>query len=126
MVIDDDQDELQNIAGLLENINPGCNVLNASDSQKGINMLSQFIPDLILLKIPMLKEDGFNCLKKIIQAMAGIKIPVYAFSEILDPAGRLRALMLGAAGCLKKTADETRLTNNLSMLLDLENKSSPA
>ena len=126
MLIDDDPDEVQNIASLLETINPDCNILNAYNSQGGVYILSQFIPELVLLKIPLLKEDGFNCLKKIIQAMLKTKVPVYAFSEILDPAGRLRALMLGAAGCLKKTADNNRLKQNLSTLLDLESKVSTA
>ena len=126
MLINDDPDELDNIAALLESINPDCNILNAYDSDSGIHLLSQFIPELVLLKIPMLKEDGFNCLKKINQAMVNYKVPVYAISEILDPTGRLRALMLGAAGCLRKTADTKRFAENLAILLDMESKASMA
>ena len=126
LLIDDDPDELGNIAMLLESINPDCNILNAYDSKSGTHILSQFTPELVLLKIPMVTEDGFNCLKKINQAILKNKIPVYAISENLGPAGRLRALMLGAAGCLRKTTDTKRLSENLAMLLDIESKMSTA
>ena len=84
----------------------GYQVTTAEDGEKGLNMIKNDRPDLILLDIMLPKVNGFDIMEFIKKEEATKNIPVMVLTNLNDPDSIKRSVALGAAGHLIKT--ETR------------------
>lgn len=73
-------------------------VKTASDGQKGLDELKNFIPDLVLLDIVMPKKDGFDLLEEVQNGDNEElkKIPIIILSNLASPIDVTEGKRLGA------------------------------
>lgn len=80
----------------------GYQVFSATDGQKGLELVQEEKPDLILLDIIMPKMDGFEVLKRIKEDDAISQIPIIILTNLSDVNDIQKALDLGATTYLVK------------------------
>src|SRR5689334_14236595 len=77
-------------------------VAEANGGNAGFKLASKHKPDVVLLDVRMPEGDGLNCLARIKLDLP--KIPVVMFSSFDNPTYVARAVALGAAGYVLKSA----------------------
>ena len=82
-------------------------VAEASDGIAAFKLAKKHRPDLVLLDVRMPQGDGLNCLARIKLDLPDI--PVVMFSSFDNPTYVARALALGAAGYVLKSASRNRI-----------------
>jgi len=75
----------------------------ASDGDAGLQMISSFQPDAILLDLIMPKKDGFEVLQEMKKRHLTEKIPVLVFSTLGQEKDIARAKELGARDYVNKS-----------------------
>lgn len=80
LIIDDDEDIIETVGMLLEN--EGFAVASADNVEKGLDMIRDDLPDLVLLDImfPEKKTRGFEAAAEIKEISA--ELPIFAFTAI--------------------------------------------
>ena len=80
----------------------GHQVMSADNGEKGLKMVSEFQPDLIVLDIMMPKISGLDLLTQFRQNPKSKNIPVIVLSNLQEPEKAKEALNLGAKEFLVK------------------------
>lgn len=80
----------------------GFKVLSALDGEKGLELIKQEKPDLILLDLILPKKDGFTVLKEIKEDEELKDIPVIVLTNLEGMGDVEKALSLGATTYLVK------------------------
>lgn len=75
----------------------------ASDGIEGLEKITQFNPDIILLDLIMPQKDGFEFLQDMGKNGSLQKIPVVVFSTLGDQPDVQRAIQLGAKDFVNKS-----------------------
>lgn len=94
-------------------------VMSAKDGCLGLLLAKEFQPDLILCGINLPKLNGYGVLSKLRENWLTAETPLIFISPGLDPLSHLRALQLGANGCLTKPLDKGELLGAIANLLEL-------
>ena len=101
LIIEDDTSLLRLYQTKLEKL--GYTIAAAQDGQEGLEKVSSFNPDVILLDIIIPKLDGFAVLERL-KAMSGTKnIPVILLTNLGQDEDIQKGKSLGAAGYLVKS-----------------------
>lgn len=101
LIIEDDR-SLQNV--LVEMITrEGYEPASAFDGEEGIQKISEFRPDLILLDIILPKKDGYEVLSQIKQDELTKDIPVLILTNLQEVDNVQKALDLGAMTFMVKS-----------------------
>ncbi len=112
LVIDEDKDIRSVVTEVLST--SGYDVVEAASGQQGLDHVSRFIPQLILLDIMMAGNDGWSVLTKLQDNPKLADVPVI----VLSAAGDVEmAMSLGAASVLVKPVDAGRLTAEIAIHL---------
>lgn len=82
-------------------------VAEASGGNTGFKLANKYRPDVVLLDVRMPEGDGLNCLARIKLDLANI--PVVMFSSFDNPTYVARAVALGAAGYVLKSASRDEI-----------------
>jgi DNA-binding NarL/FixJ family response regulator len=82
-------------------------VAEASDGIAAFKLVNKHRPDLVLLDVRMPEGDGLNCLARIKLDLPSV--PVVMFSSYDNPTYIARAVALGAAGYLLKSASRDEI-----------------
>ena len=80
----------------------GHQVMSADNGEKGLKMVSEFQPDLIVLDIMMPKISGLDLLTQLRQDPKGKNIPVIVLSNLAEEEKMKKAISLGAKEFLIK------------------------
>lgn len=88
-------------------------VAEACDGAQALQMAQRHRPDVVLLDVKMPEVDGMSCLSKLRAELP--EIPVVIFTAHDNPTYIARALALGAAGYLVKTASQAELVSAVQM-----------
>ncbi|HLC63843.1 MAG TPA: response regulator [Patescibacteria group bacterium] len=80
----------------------GYKIRKALDGEKGLKMIEEDLPDLILLDIIMPKLDGFSVLKRIKENAKSKNIPVILLTNLGQDEDIKKGQALGAVGYLVK------------------------
>lgn len=86
----------------------GHQVISADDGEKGLRLVSEFQPDLIVLDIMMPKISGLDLLTRLRQDPKTKNIPVIVLSNLAEPEKAKKALALGAKEFLVKAKVDPR------------------
>lgn len=83
--------------------NAGFEIMMASDGVEALQILNDFLPDIILLDIVMPHKDGLSVLKELKAQNKWQKIPVIITSNLGQKAEKEKGLNLGADDYLIKS-----------------------
>lgn len=115
LVVDDEPDNLAVVAETLAFM--GLVVRSAKNGREGLDVLQDFIPDLILLDLSMPQMDGWE-MCSVLKANPDTRdIPVVALSAHAMAGDRERALAAGFDGYLPKPVDITTLPDSIQQVL---------
>jgi len=94
-------------------------VRRAENGKEGLEVLSQFNPDLILVDLLMPVMDGITAIGEIRKLYDGANLPIIVLSGVEEKDQRVKALNAGANDFVSKPFDKTellsRIANNLSV-----------
>jgi DNA-binding NarL/FixJ family response regulator len=116
LVIDDHVLIRESLHGVLRELQPNANVLDATNAQEAARLAGEH-PDLalIMLDLGLPDRDGFELLAQIRESHP--TIPVIVLSGHHDRANVVRALDLGALGFIPKNAQRPVLTSAIGLVL---------
>lgn len=115
MVIEDDDDNMELIKFLLNKAD--YEVLTASDGNKGLKLVTEKKPDLVLLDLAIPGIDGWNLAKHIRENPEIAHIPLVAVSAHALPRDRDEAMEAGCNGFLTKPLDVANFVANMESYL---------
>jgi CheY-like chemotaxis protein len=96
----------------------GCMVHTAETEQEAIRSCELFVPDILVMNLPLADVDGFFTIAKLRSAV-GPDTPIIALSPYDDSVVRAQALRVGATFCLVKHYDLNPLKEFIVGLLGL-------
>lgn len=83
----------------------GYEIKEAEDGEKGLEVLSSFKPEIILMDINMPGMDGWEMTARIKMMPEMGSVPIVALTAFTSPGDRERCLAIGCDGYLKKPID---------------------
>jgi two-component system, cell cycle response regulator DivK len=122
LVIEDNEQNLYLIRYILENAD--YEVFSASDGEKGIDLASSLLPDLILMDIQLPLMDGYAVAGKLRENPHLADTPIVAVTSYAMPGDREKAMEAGCSGYIEKPIDpdtfEIQVGEYLSMKVHRE------
>ena len=112
-IIDDDNSVRRSVALNLEQ--EGFKVLEAEDGEKGISLVEEKKPDVIILDIKMPRKDGFQVCKEL--RNKGISTPLILLTARSEEVDKVLGLELGADDYLAKPFGMLELVARVKALL---------
>jgi two-component system, cell cycle response regulator DivK len=116
LLVDDEPDNLEVVAESLEFY--GITVRTAENGQAGLDVLKEFVPDLILLDLSMPVMDGWQTLRNLKKEISTRNIPVLALSAHAILGDKERALEVGFDGYMTKPVNVPTLIQDLRAALE--------
>lgn len=107
LVVDDNPDQLRLMERLLSS--SGFNVIAADSGYKGLDVMSEVKPDLILLDVMMPEMDGYEVCSRLQQNSETAYIPVIFITALGEEQDKTRAFSLGAVDYLVKPVQKDTL-----------------
>lgn len=89
-------------------------VAEASDGAQALHLAQKYQPDVVLLDVRMPETDGMSCLAKLRAELP--QTPVIIFSAHDNPTYIARAVALGAAGYLVKSASQDEIISAIQQV----------
>jgi CheY-like chemotaxis protein len=117
LLIDDDPDEIDIFIDALRGKGMDFKYSTVNSAAEAMKFLQRMIPDYIILDYKMPKTDGIECLAgiKAIQHLANV--PVIMYSSTMNEDDIKTAMIIGAAGHIKKPFDMRTLASLLQPFL---------
>ncbi|MBW4690939.1 MAG: CHASE2 domain-containing protein [Lyngbya sp. HA4199-MV5] len=118
LIVDDDDNHRSILIDLLRQI--GCQILEASDGDQGLQLATQHHPDIILLDLAMPNMDGFELMMNLQADPQTQSIPIIVSSASVFEADRDRSLQSGAQFFLSKPLQVDELFSSVRSLLEVD------
>ena len=116
VIAEDDPDILQLVAIRLER--SGYEVLRAPDGEQALQLVSEHIPDLVVLDVLMPKLTGLEVTRRIREDPATREIPVILLTARVEEADLKQGFEAGATDYLKKPFSPQDLQERVKAILD--------
>ena len=117
-VIDDDP---LNVKLLKTNLAyEGYEVFCASDGKNGVDLVRQYLPDLVLMDIMMPKMDGYEATRILKGDPQTAHIPIILITALDGEDDKSRGLGVGADDFLNKPVNETELSSRVRSLVRMK------
>jgi type II secretory ATPase GspE/PulE/Tfp pilus assembly ATPase PilB-like protein/DNA-binding response OmpR family regulator len=107
LVVDDNQDQLRLMERFLSS--NGYTVIAADSGPKGLDVMSEVKPDLILLDVMMPEMDGYEVCARLQQNSETAYIPVIFITALGEEQDKARAFAIGAVDYLVKPVQKATL-----------------
>jgi PleD family two-component response regulator len=104
----------------------GYTVVLANNGEQGLAMISQTLPDLLLIDVVMPELNGWETCARLRSVAVGETIPVIVITSKNTPQDMLQAFEVGANEFISKPIDETELIATIDRLLKQGEGSSAA
>lgn len=121
LIIDDEDDFRLGLAELL--LRQGYTVLLASDGTEGLEMITRFCPDLIVLDMLMPRLSGFAVLERVKHHLR-LSTPVVMLTGNTADQQESYANILGVDAYLLKPISSVRLCKTIENLIAIRNQTS--
>jgi CheY-like chemotaxis protein len=100
----------------------GYSVFEASNGQEALQMITESIPDLLLLDLGMPVLDGFGVIRQVRDNPAWATLPVLALTAYAMQGDRDRIISSGFDGYLSKPINSGALLEELTRLLETRDR----
>ena len=114
LVIDDEIDVLKLVEFLLWNTE--YELLKASDAERGLQLVEEQHPAVVIVDIMMPRMDGFAVLKRIREIVPDM--PVIVFTARSTRSDEKTAQEMGASGCIAKPFNRQKLLSAIEKALN--------
>ncbi|MGJ3251032.1 MAG: response regulator [Elainellaceae cyanobacterium] len=118
LVVDDNKENRQVISELLTST--GFRVEEAVDGKEGLEVMSSFHPDLLILDLAMPNINGFDMMQILRKSEEFKDIPILISSAHVSPQDQLKSHQWGATDFLPKPVQSDELFQKLQHYLNLE------
>ncbi|HVP00276.1 MAG TPA: response regulator [Bryobacteraceae bacterium] len=115
LVVDDNRASRDLIRAILKSVR--CDIIEAADGPKGLDLLRQERPDLVLMDIDMPGMDGLTVVKEIRKDAAFAGLPVVAVTACAMDGDREKAMAAGFTEYLTKPVRAAILRQKVQQLL---------
>ncbi|MES2372907.1 MAG: response regulator [Bacteroidota bacterium] len=105
LLIDDDPDEIDIFLDALRSKGMDVKCSTVNSAEEAMKFLQRIMPDYIVLDYKMPKTDGIECLANIKALPHLSHIPVIMYSSTMNDEDIKTAMIVGAAGHIKKPFD---------------------
>jgi len=95
----------------------GFNVLEAESATQALRVLSDHVPDLILMDINMPETDGYSLTTQIKGLPSMARIPIIALTANVMKGDRERTLAAGCDGYIQKPVNVDEFPNQIAQYL---------
>lgn len=121
LAIDDKENNLITITGLIDCYMPDCKVLTATSAEEGISIAQIEQPDTILLDVIMPEMDGFEACKRLKKDDLTKHIPIVLITAVkIDVESRTKGLNIGADAFLSKPIDTSEFVAQVNVMLRIK------
>jgi DNA-binding response OmpR family regulator/two-component sensor histidine kinase len=117
LIVDDEPKNIELLEALLEP--EGYTLIKASNGSEALSLLSNDVPDLMLLDIMMPGLSGFSVLEEIRNNESTRTIPVILLSALQDRENRLKGIDAGADDFISKPFDKAELISRIRTQINL-------
>lgn len=115
LIIEDNENILDNLKECLEL--EGYIILVANSGKRGVDLLKESIPDLVICDIMMPEMDGYEVLHSLLEAPATYNIPFIFSTSKSQKREKVQAIDLGADNYITKPYDLDILLNMVKDLI---------
>ncbi len=115
LLVDGDEDSRIVYATLLEH--RGYRVLHAEDGEKGLRLVFEHLPDLLVLELRIDMIDGYDLIAHLKQDERTGRIPVLAVTASAMADDREKARRTGCSGYLPKPCKPSRMLAEVQRLI---------
>ena len=116
LVIEDNENNRVLTQFLLEKV--GCEVVNAENGLRGLELAAQTKPNLILMDIQMPEMDGYETAERLRKNPSTAHIPIVGVSSYAMPDDRAKAMAKGFAGYLEKPINPEHFADQILKFLE--------
>ena len=113
LVVEDNEKNMYLISFILEKM--GHRVLQADSGEKGIELVSQAQPDLVLMDIQLPGIDGLETTRRIRQSS---DVPIIAITSYAMTGDRERLLAAGCNGYIEKPINPETIMGEIAVYLE--------
>ncbi len=121
LVVDDNLQNLELIIAYLEDVD--CQTMSASSGMEALDIISNQIPDLVLLDVMMPKISGFEVCRRIKNDPQTAHIPVIMVTALNELADIEKAINSGTDDFLSKPVNKWELITRVKTMLKLKHLS---
>jgi two-component system cell cycle response regulator len=118
LVVDDNQQNLELLQAYLEDMD--CKTIPAHDGPEALEIVSQRLPDLIVLDVMMPKMSGFEVCKRIKNDPKTSNIPVIMVTALNEFGDIERGIDSGTDDFLSKPVSKLELVTRVKTMLKLK------
>lgn len=122
VLIDDDSDDFNVLAFILEDIKANVRITSLSDTEDFIEKLKTDMPDMIFLDLAIPKKSGFECLQEISRDEQLKFIPVVVYTGSRNAQEVAKAYQLGASLYVQKPSSYSEFVRTMEKTLSLDLK----
>ena len=115
LIVDDNRASRDLIRAILKSVR--CNIIEAPDGQRGLDLVRRERPDLVLLDIDMPGLDGLEVVKTIREDPAFADLPVVAVTAFAMDGDREKAIAAGFTAYVTKPVRAATLRQKVQQLL---------
>jgi CheY-like chemotaxis protein len=117
---EDDEDDQLYFREVFREIDPAIQVVFVRDGNQLLQLLKNFLPDLLFLDLEMPHKNGLECLVELRKDIAYDHLPVVIFSSTMRPANIQTAYEMGAHLFLHKSSTYSDYSHCLRQILLLD------
>jgi DNA-binding NarL/FixJ family response regulator len=117
---EDDEDDQLYFREVFREINADIQIVFVTDGNQLLQLLSNFLPDIVFLGLEMPYKNGLECLVELRRNLSSVNLPVVVFSSTTRPANIQTAYEMGAHLFLHKSSRYSEYSDCLKKILSMD------
>ena len=120
VLAEDDEDDQLYFREVFHEIDSNIKIMFVRDGNQLLQLLKNFLPDLLFLDLEMPYKNGLECLVELRKDTSYNNLPVVIFSSTMRPANIQTAYEMGAHLFLHKSSSYSECSHCLKQILSMD------